>query len=95
MSKCIITGCALQTPDGGHIWGDLFIEGNCYVFNGCGQVNYEDTFEDEKKLIINDPTEQYFERRRVFVIHKDGATLNPKADAYLKKGGYQLGGSYD
>jgi len=80
MAKCIITGCALQLPDG-YVWGDLFEEGDCFIFNGSGDVQYDEKFLEEKMLIVL--FDYYFERRNVFVILKSKSTLNEKALKYI------------
>ena len=84
MSQCIITGCALQLPNDGYVWGDLHEEGDCYVFNGSGPVHFGGDFAEGKVLIIW--SDYYFERRNVFVVAKTQAKLNEKALDYIMGG---------
>ena len=89
--KCVITGCALISPYSGcWVAGDLFDGGTVWVFNG----NYAGTdpawlptthvpIHYSKHITPTDGN--YFERRGVFVIFKDKATLNTAALEHIKE----------
>jgi hypothetical protein len=87
MAKCIITGCALVI-DNACVWGDLFEEGSCYVFNGNtakGQTQwqYDGLPPDLIKQIKFTGLSQPFERRGVLVMAKKDCELNKAAKGYI------------
>lgn len=85
--NCIITGCSLVL--GNHsVSGDLFeIEGGGYVFNGNwseeGICWYKGKSFYSKQ--ITPTTENYFERRGVFVFLRSGLDFNKEAREYVAK----------
>jgi hypothetical protein len=87
--RVLITGCGLTVSEDFRIWGDLWIVGECYVFNACGpEEGLPEPFaESQRQLIIHAPTveDAFFERRNVFVVARGNATLNQAARDYLAK----------
>lgn len=88
--KCIITGCDMIAADTDQIvHGDLWELGDSYIFNAVlydGEAYWQDhhpTGSVPKAILINKITDRYFERRGVFVIHKDVAELTTIAQEYI------------
>ena len=85
MARPVITGCGLALEFGSHHWGDLWEEGDCWIFNACGDEDgLDDPLEDTRKILYVSGDSSYFQRRNVFVIHKNVAELNLAATEYLK-----------
>ena len=86
MARVVITGCGLALEFGSHHWGDLWEEGDCWIFNACGEEDgLDDPLEDTQKILyVFAACENYFQRRNVFVIPKALAGLNQAAREYLK-----------
>lgn len=85
MARPVITGCGLAFEFGSHHWGDLWEEGDCWIFNACGEEDgLDDPLEDTQKILYVSGDSSYFQRRNVFVIHKNVAELNLAATEYLK-----------
>jgi len=87
MSRVVITGCGLHITPDYQFWGDLWEEGDCWIFNACGS---EDGLDGPQSLrpdqcILTCFADNYFQRRNVFVIEKSHATLNKPARDYLCK----------
>ena len=84
MARVVITGCGLALEFGSHHWGDLWEEGDCWIFNACGEEDgLDDPLEDTQKILYSN-FDSYFQRRNVFVIPKLAAELNQAAKEYLK-----------
>ena len=84
MARVVITGCGLALEFGSHHWGDLWEEGDCWIFNACGEEDgLDDPLEDTQKILYTN-FDSYFQRRNVFVIPKLAAELNQAAKEYLK-----------
>jgi len=83
MTTCVITGCALSLPDGSWVWGDLFQEGDCWVFNASNDP-VEETITPGAK-ILSVLSDEYFERRRVYVIKMVDAHPNRRAADHMRK----------
>lgn len=83
---CCITGCELVESqyEATYRHGDLFRYGDMWIFNATPQVIPGAPRADQKVLHV-DSTKETFERRDVFVIHKDAAHLNDAAVAYVGK----------
>lgn len=84
--SCIITGCALRMQDR-HVyaWGDLFLFGDRFVFNANTEhptpssvrVNwYAGGMDPRWKIVTLNPTDDYWERRGVFVMPAKALMLN-------------------
>ena len=85
MAAVVITGCGLALEFGSHYWGDLWEEGDCWIFNACGsEEGLDEPLEDTQKILDVSGDSSYFQRRNVFVIHKNVAELNLAATEYLK-----------
>ena len=86
MARPVITGCGLAFEFGSHYWGDLWEEGDCWLFNACGsEEGLDEPLEDSQRILyVPVATHIYFERRNVFVIQKTHAELNQAAKEYLK-----------
>lgn len=83
--RCIITGCQLTTPSFTQ-HGDLFELGEVYIFNACGEPDYDGRKTSDKVLDIHDAFHtNYFERRNVYVVSKLDASLNEAARAYIER----------
>lgn len=91
--KCIITGVKVvpypthyAMPDKGYA-ADLFELGDVYIINanmGSGEED-DDRLHDvapSQRIIYLDG--EHFQKRGVFVVHKNNARLNPVAEAYVK-----------
>lgn len=76
--KCICTGCGFEAG-GCYIHGDLFEMGDCYIFNAVGE--FSSVCRDVRVLTVS--SNDYFERRNVFVIHKSQAILNTALKEYI------------
>lgn len=87
MSRVLITGCGLTVDPFFRIWGDLWEEGDCYVFNACGEGGGLSTpfTSATKQLIMHESAHDYFARRNVYVVAKDRAELNAAAIAYIAR----------
>lgn len=85
MPTCIITGCDFVDPHlNQHCHGDLWIEGDCYLFNACvvnGETAWE--FDREPGPRTLTPSGYYWERRGVIVVRKGGATLSGQGIQYI------------
>lgn len=89
--KTIITGCDIvvrAAPDSATIaftqHGDLWLLGDTYIFNACGEPSYEGQRTSDKALIVKAAHhENYFERRNVYVVNRADAYLDEKAAAYV------------
>lgn len=83
---CVITGC---TAINGHqqVGGDLHKVGDCYVFNAIVNKNGETAWGKTHytKLIDFSRARNLFERRGVFVAHKDEVGFNLEALEYMEK----------
>jgi hypothetical protein len=97
MADTIITGCMLvDAPNERRVWGDLWEEGDCYIFNavlrhnqGAGAAwEFIPWAEDGQKAVRIDLRARIFERRGVIVFQKDHASLNQVASDYLTKGSH-------
>ena len=85
MAAVVITGCGLVFEFGSHYWGDLWEEGDCWIFNACGsEEGLDEPLEDTQRILYVSGDSSYFQRRNVFVIHKNVAELNLAATEYLK-----------
>ena len=85
MPKCMITGCDLEIA-GSFIHGDLWEDGNVWIFNAVGDFREEPSGWTERIITILDDTHKnYFERRNVFVFQKINASLNDAAHQYLTR----------
>ena len=86
MAAVVITGCGLALEFGSHHWGDLWEEGDCWIFNACGEEDgLDDPLEDLQRILyVSEHCRDYFQRRNVFVIPKFDAKLNQAAKEYLK-----------
>ena len=85
MAAVVITGCGLALEFGSHHWGDLWEEGDCWIFNACGsEEGLDEPLEDTQRILYVSGDSSYFQRRNVFVIHKNVAELNLAATEYLK-----------
>lgn len=89
MSTCIITGCVLRAG-GAWVGGDLYEEGDCYVFNTIRDSSgYEADWQyDGEHPFYRKEVEftgNYFECSGVVVCAKGRATLNAEARAYLEQ----------
>lgn len=83
MPKCMITGCGLEIA-GLHIHGDLWEDGNVWIFNAVGE--FSETPHDHKIVsVFHDNHHNYFERRNVFIFQKLHSTLNDHAYNYLNR----------
>lgn len=85
--KCIITGCAFLEEGGtASLWGDLFEEGDCYIFNGPvdGRWDYNRIPPPEIKQVRYTGSYHFFERRGIVVVPKKDCALNHAAREYLK-----------
>lgn len=81
----IITGCTLECGSFTQ-HGDLWELGDVYIFNATGEPSYGKVVLTHKTLIINDQNHTtYFERRNVYVVNKEDATLNQAAQDYIRK----------
>lgn len=85
MATCMITGCGLQIYPEYQFWGDLWEEGDCWVFNACGSDEGLSSPLNHTAPILNVLCTSYFQRRNVFVISKDNSALNAAATKYLNK----------
>jgi len=85
MAKVIITGCGLSITADYQFWGDLWEEGDCWVFNACGSEEGLETPLAPRQRILHCFTDSYFQRRNVFVIAKPLAALNKPARDYISK----------
>jgi len=83
----MITGCGLAVSLEYHFWGDLWEEGDCWIFNATGSEEGLDAplNPNAKILYLTFSNVHYFQRRNVFVIHKGDAILNTPAVKYLEK----------
>lgn len=87
--RCIITGCTLSDTTGRWVNGDLFDEGDCFIFNALvseGETAWQYRHSPHRyprELHIGDER-QFFERRGVIVIEKLRCSLNTTARLYLK-----------
>lgn len=85
MSRVVITGCGLILSPNYQFWGDLWEEGDCWIFNACGDEDgLDEPLNPNANALIVEGTE-YFQRRNVFVISKFTAALNVPAVSYLAK----------
>jgi hypothetical protein len=85
MAAVVITGCGLVFEFGSHHWGDLWEEGDCWIFNACGsEEGLSEPLTGTEKILYVSGDRNYFQRRNVFVIHKLAAELNQAAKDYLK-----------
>ena len=86
MARVVITGCGLALEFGSHYWGDLWEEGDCWIFNACGsEEGLDEPLEDSRRILyVSEDCHDYFQRRNVFVIPKFDAELNQAAKEYLK-----------
>jgi len=83
MSKVVIIECALSLPSDRFFWGDLWEEGDCWVFNACGDEDGMDELPYSNPKTLTSHTDWYFQRRNVFVISKALSELNQEAKDYL------------
>ena len=89
--QCIITGCWLVDQEHQRmVRGDLFEDGNCYIFNGC----YAGTdphwrslsgLSPHDKVVTLSSVWPYFERRSVFVFRRDCCELNAVAREHIAR----------
>ena len=83
-----ITGCDLVCEVHGTLFhGDLWTYGDMYIFNAV--TSHGDALMMERPVhpmhvLIDMTTRGYFERRGVFVMHKDMVTLSEAAKNYIK-----------
>lgn len=79
--ECIITGCSLITHNSkeGHLNGDLFQLGDCYIFNANPQLLGPQDFTYAKQVRVSN----FFARRFVYVFAKSAAELNDAAKEYI------------
>lgn len=85
MANIFITGCGLSLAPDYQFWGDLWEEGDCWIFYACGdERGLSDPLSPHAK-ILEVFTTSYFQRRNVFVIHKSLTTFNSAARAYILK----------
>jgi len=85
MARVVITGCGLSLSPDYQFWGDLWEEGDCWVFNACGSEDGLNTPLNPMSNILSVKDTKYFQRRNVFVIRKREATLNDAAKVYLSE----------
>ena len=85
MARVVITGCGLSLSPRYEFWGDLWEEGDCWVFNACGDEDGLGTPLNPQDKILSVKDTNYFQRRNVFVIRKREAVLNEVAKTYLSK----------
>jgi len=85
MAKVIITGCGLSLSPTYQFWGDLWEEGDCWIFNACGDEDGLSGALPPERKILEVFCTSYFQRRNIFVIHKSLATLNKAARAHILK----------
>lgn len=84
--KCLITGCQISIS-GFTQHGDLWDLGSVFIFNAVGKPDYDMRSTSDKVLAVSDSMHQnYFERRNVYVVSKNDATLNEAAQAYITRG---------
>jgi hypothetical protein len=87
-AECIITGVWLvEEPPMNNVVpmgvpGDLFVLGDVYIINV--NPNAERQLMDEARAKIIFMNERHWERRSVYVIDKEDATLNQNAIDYIK-----------
>jgi hypothetical protein len=84
---CLITGCALINGSS-TVHGDLHEIGNVYIFNACldnGEAAWRDIDVNISPRQIDITNSDYFERRGVFVTHKQTG-LNQAAFDYILAG---------
>lgn len=92
MARPIITGCELfDEARGTFVHGDLWEEGECYVFNAVlngrdAAWTFEAPGENPKVLTIHGYSYQppFFERRGVIAVAKKFCSLNDEAKEYLR-----------
>ncbi len=85
MPKCMITGCDLEIA-GQFIHGDLWEDGNVWIFNAVGDFREVPSGWTEKVVsVFDEDHKNYFERRNVFVFQKLHSTLNDAAQAYITR----------
>ena len=79
--ECIITGCSLFAPDLAecHVNGDLFVLGDCYIFNANPQMLGPRDYTYTKQVRVS----AHFARRHVYVFAKAAAELNDAAKEYI------------
>lgn len=87
MARPVIIGCGLQVYPGHQYWGDLWEEGDCWIFNASGDSEGlpHPLSPDGRTLFLSPYGEDYFERRNVFVVSKALAFLSLAAQHYLSK----------
>ena len=79
--ECIITGRSLFAPelDECHVNGDLFVLGDCYIFNANPQMLGPRDYTYGKQVRVS----AHFARRHVYVFAKSAAELNDAAKEYI------------
>jgi hypothetical protein len=83
---CVITGCALVDPESGDwVSGDLFQNGETFIFNGNFDPETQGPAWQNGKPFYSKqvaPTD-YFQRRGVFAFTTQAANLNDEANKYI------------
>jgi hypothetical protein len=88
-TQCLITGCTLYLQQSrGIAWGDLHMQGDRFVFNGCvdrnGRMDWRHLQQTDGARTLTIPVgEDYFERRGVLVCRASLSLLNVVAVAYV------------
>jgi len=94
-NPCIITGaCLIFQGKEICIRGDLFLQGNQFIFNGCfggtdvepAWEDFHTTLRDSARTLILGAGSHYFQRRAVFVIPLESLSFEKEVFDYFKDG---------